>query len=301
MRRKYGIILALILITCPLLAYGADIVTIQSVSIKPYNDALEGFEKACDCSTKSYRLSEVEDIGLDKIISREKPEVVAAIGVDALKKAREIKDIPVIYFMVPNPSRLIAGSSNITGVSMNMSPAKQLVSIKLALPDLMSVGVVYDPERTGPFVAKAARAAEAQGIKLVTRKVSDSREVPFALKSLKGEVEAIWMLPDLTVLRAEILEFMFMYAAENRMPVIAFSEKYVKSGAMMSIDISPSDIGVQAGEMAARVLAGVRVRDLPGLEARKAEITVNYRVATRLNWNINEKEFNTAKTVNAVQ
>ena len=63
------------------------------------------------------------------------------------------------------------------------------------------------------------------------------------------------VLPDITVITPETIEFLLLFSLENRIPVFTFSEKYVESGALMSIIIDAFDIGCQAGEMAKAIQA----------------------------------------------
>jgi putative ABC transport system substrate-binding protein len=69
-------------------------------------------------------------------------------------------------------------------------------------------------------------------------------------------------------------------------PVVAFAGKYVDEGALASLDIDGFDMGKQGGEMANRILDGIRPADIPNTEARKAVLKVNRKVAQKLGINL---------------
>jgi putative ABC transport system substrate-binding protein len=71
---------------------------------------------------------------------------------------------------------------------------------------------------------------------------------------------------------------------ENKIPVIAFSSKYVEMGAFMSIDIDPYRAGQQAGAMANHLLMGDTCDFEP--DAIGCLVTINSKVARKLNLNV---------------
>ncbi|HYS44194.1 MAG TPA: ABC transporter substrate binding protein, partial [Geobacteraceae bacterium] len=144
------------------------------------------------------------------------------------------------------------------------------------------VGVICDPAKSGYLVKRAQQAARGRGIELAVREVQTPRDVPDALTSLKGIVDALWMFPDTTVVTPETVELFLLTSQENRFPVIGFAGKYVEMGALTALDIDSFDQGRQAGEMAAHILNGSAVADLPGAEARSTTVKVNRSVARKL-------------------
>ena len=148
--------------------------------------------------------------------------------------------------MVLNPQSVISGFDNITGLSMMISPEEQLSIIKQYLPHIKRIGVLYDPFRTSNFIMKAQTASESAGIELIAREVLNTKDVPEKMKNMEKEVDLFWMLPDVTVFNPETVEFLLLSSIENRIPVVTFSDKYLKIGAFMSLMIDASDIGKQA-------------------------------------------------------
>ena len=285
------------LLVCVLL-YGAaeagEIVAVQSQRLQPYDQALNGFKAICNRHITRFVISEMPGGDIVEKIYTEDPALVVAIGNEALATVKEITTIPIVYVMVHNPRAILSGQPNITGVSMNIPVQEQLSKITLALPDVKRIGIIYDPLRTGGLVDKIKEAARLYGVTVVARAVSSSPQVPSELLDMKGEIDSYWMLPDLTVVNRMNVEFLFVYSLENSLPVIAFSDKYVATGATLSIGIDAFDIGSQAGGIAENILAPGALRyarrsgprkavvSYGSQIARKAVVTVNQTVAKNL-------------------
>lgn len=275
-----------------------EIVALQSINVAPYEQTLEGFKSVCGAGIKKLVISELKGADVAAKIYGIKPDMVLAIGMDALSKVKMIKDIPIVYLMVLNPRSVLSGEKNITGVSMNIPPDKQLHILREALPEVKRVGLLYDPKQTGPFARAARNAAGRIGIKVVAMEVHSPREVPSSMYAMRGTIDVFWMLPDLTVINPESVEHFLLFSLENKIPILTFSEKYVELGALLSIGIDAFDIGRQAGEMANAILSGRHVGGIKPVDAKKAVISVNLKVARKLGIRIDEKIVGNARAVN---
>ena len=280
---KLLIITASLLLLLTGAAEAHHILVIQSTRVKPYEEAFRGFSRACHHEAIRFVVSEGKENEIGDFIREEQPRLIVAIGADALEQVRQIRTIPIIYLMILNPSKIVPEAKNVTGVQMTPSPVQQVDLIRKALPNVSKVGVLYDPNNLSKFVRQAADAARPLGLELVTREVRAPREVPGALLRLRGEIDAFWMLPDPSVVSPETMEFFILFSGENRLPLVSFSRKYVDMGALLALDTDPYDMGMQAGEMATRLLQDAGNRSIPRVEAaRKTVKWVNPNVARRL-------------------
>ena len=275
---------------------GQRVLVVQSLSVTPYEEALAGFKSVCDAEITKVVLSDQEKNSPSQIIQSNKPKLILAIGMDALAKVKEIKDIPIIYMMVLNPQAISSGEKNISGIRMTLSPEKQVNTLLEVLPAIKRIGILYNPDRTGNFIQGAINAANNSGVTLVTEKAQSTKEVPSALtRNIQNKIDAFWMIPDITVYSLETVEFLLLFFLEHQIPIISFSEKYVEFGALMSISIDPFDIGNQAGEMAKKILSNSGEQDVQRIDARKAVILINLKMAKKLGITIDEKVLAKAK------
>ena len=266
-----------------------QVVAIQCVRVAPYEEALKGFESVCDINIKRFVVSELEDSDAIRQINEIRPNIILAIGMGALARVKEIKNIPIIYLMILNPQCILRGEKNITGVSLNIPQDQQLQTLLNALPNTETIGLVYDPDKTGYIVKRIRDAAKKRKIKLVANAIHDSRDVPLLIEHMKGKADIFWMLPDITVITPETIEFLLLFSQENKIPILTFSDKYLELGALISIGIDAFDIGRQAGEMAKEIFSGKGVKNVRPVDARSTIISINLKIAQKLQININEK------------
>jgi putative ABC transport system substrate-binding protein len=275
----------------------SGLLVIQSLPIKPYNEALRGFKSVCTGKTSklaSSELSEAEIVKKSRIMN---PSLILAIGMDALAKARTIRNVPVIYLMVLNPRSLIQDSENITGISMYVQPGRQLSTLQQILPQARKIGLLFDPDKSGFFVKSAQTAAAATNIELLTKAVHSTRDAVAAFDGMNSQIDALWLLPVTTVVNPGSIDLLLLSAMEFRIPVFCFSEKYVEKGALFSLDVDALEAGKQAGEMANRILAGEAVQKIGKADARGSILTINRIVAKKLSIRLNSDLLKHASTI----
>lgn len=271
-------------------AFAAGIVTVQSIDIKPYNDAYLGFKSVCVCDAEQLVISEMHGLDVIKEIRSLKPELIVSIGINALNKIRVINEIPIVYLMVLDPDPVIAGNNNITGVNIYVPPDKQLFHIQNIIPHVTTIGLIYDPSINGNFVKKAMAAAKTANIELIAKEISNAKEFPALLEGMKDEIDAFWMLPDLTAFTPETTEYLFLSSIERKMPVITFSDKYLDMGALLSFNIDAFDMGRQAYDVSEKILKGAKIGSMKKTYARKLNIEINQKTAKKFGiFNINNK------------
>jgi putative ABC transport system substrate-binding protein len=265
--------------------------------IKPYEKTIEGFKSVTGSEIKRIVISELNDANIIKTINSFKPDIVLAIGMGALQVVKEIKDIPVVYMMVLNPTSIISCEKNIFGVSMSIPPEKQLNLLLNVIPHVKNIGLLYDPDRTGYIVKDAMIAAGKMNINLIAKEIQNSRDVPSELLGMRKNIDVFWMLPDLTLITPATIEFLLLFSLENKIPVLAFSDKYVELGALMSINIDPFDIGRQAGEMANAIISGRDLKNIKKVDARKPLMSINTNVARKLEIDISNNIIKKARII----
>jgi len=288
-------ILTFLLLSPP--AAPGEILVVQSLPIKPYNDALQGFRAVCKSKINKLVGPELSESEIIANVRKKRPELILAIGMDSLLKLKVIKDVPIVYLMVLNPKTLLRDGGNITGVSMNIAPEKQFSILREVLPHIRKIGILFDPDKTGFYVGRAYNAASLMGMELLTKKVHSSREAVAAMDGLKGKVDALWLLPDTTVVNPATIDLLLLSSIENKIPVITFSDKYAEKGALISMEVDAVESGKQAGEMALRILGGEDVKGIMDEDSRDSVLTVNLIVAKKLGIPINANVIKHARVI----
>jgi putative ABC transport system substrate-binding protein len=142
------------------------------------------------------------------------------------------------------------------GVLLEVPFDRQLAIIHNLLPNAKRLGVLYDPSKTGPTITEARRQAKASGFELNVRPVSSDKDIPVATRALLPQVDALWLIPDSTVLNEDSLRFLLGVSLDLTVPIVGFSAEFVRSGALLGLSVSYPDTGRQAGQLAKRLLEG---------------------------------------------
>ncbi len=226
-----------------------------------------------DMATASSIAQKFASEGLDLILGVATPTTQAVVKAD--------KTTPIVFTAVTDPvgAGLVtnpeAPTGNVTGVSDLLPMQPHLDLIKQIVPDVKKVGVLYNAGESNSqyLIAEEKKAAQAMGIEIVEATASNSSEVKAAADSLVGRVDAISVLTDNTVVSA--LESVVKVCQQNDIPLIAGDTDSVKRGAVAAYAFDYKDLGVQAGYMAAEILSGTPISEIPVEYANKLQLSVN--------------------------
>jgi len=271
-------LLVTLLLLAPLPALAYDILVLQSLRESGYDEAVKGARHECSGTMRTIVLSDYAETDVTRIIREEHPRLVIAVGDRALEVAEKQRYAPVLYMMALHAKPRQRGT--VTGVGMLFEPARYL-----AVFDSLGcrrVGVICDPTKSGAYLRRAQVAARRSGIDLVVREVRSPKDTPAMLDSLRGKVDALWMLPDATAVSPETTEAYFLFSQGERVPLVSFAEVYLKMGGAVTLGIDRFDIGKQLGIMAQGVLSGTPVEEMTLQSPRRVLMKVNDGVLRRL-------------------
>ncbi|MBM2834872.1 MAG: hypothetical protein HW406_2033 [Candidatus Brocadiaceae bacterium] len=271
------------------------VVIIQSQQIAAYNEAIKGFEKGCkgkNISIKAiYNLNGDADEG-KRIIqnikdNKHKPDLVLAVGILAATLVKEqFTDIPIIFCMVINHKRFNLEGNNITGISSEVSVEDQFAILKELLGAHKNVGVIYDPTKTGNIVSEADSMIKKLEFNFIKKEVTSESEVIPALKNMIDKIDALWMIPDSTVITKTSLNAISKTLLEHHLPIFCTSDAIVKAGALVSVSPDYTYTGRQAARMAQTLLSNPTTTSLGIKQPDKLKLTVNTQTAEIIGINL---------------
>ena len=277
MRTLFLSILALLL---AIPASAAGLLIAQSQHRPAYDQAVRLIQNGCAGGAETMVMGDYAEFDLGRIVREEQPGVVIAVGDQALKEARKLRRQPVVFTMALDINEKNLGE-NVTGVSMSVSADSYLKLFNKL--QLQRIGVLYDPRRSGAYLAKARKAAAGFGIELVTGEVHSPREVPAALSRLKERgVGGIWMLPDSTAVSPENVDAYFHFAQQQNLPVVSFARGYLAKGALAVLEVSRQAIGEQCCTLVKKLRKGTPPSELPVIDVSEASLFINDNVAAKL-------------------
>lgn len=262
-----------------------DVVAVLSQDLAPYRTAVEGIkaDEAMRVTVLDLRGDIKEGAWIIRKIRSLKPDVVVSVGsLATVILGDEIHDIPVVFCMTTEIPELIRSSSNVTGVYLRVAAGRQFQALRQVIPGIGSIGVVYDAALSSDLIAEAERSAREMGLVLVGRPVADAREVPDALRSLVGKAESVWLIPDSTCFTRESFEFALKLSLEQRMPLMVFSEAYVRAGALLSLSPDYARVGGQTARLVRRIHSGEPMGTMPPEGPDDPLLVINRRTAENL-------------------
>jgi putative ABC transport system substrate-binding protein len=207
--------------------------------------------------------------------------------------AKSVKSgIPIIFATVTDPIKAKLVSSyehpggNITGTSNPSAISQQLALLKKFLPDIKSLGLAinFSEVNSVELLSQVKQEAKKMNIEVVTVAANNSSDVPLAAKNLASKVQAVFLLQDNTI--ASALPAFMKVMNKNNVPVFASFMEAIDQGAVAAVAYDEYQIGIQTGNMVARVLNGTKPRDIPVESPIKLDLVINKEVAQKLNLQI---------------
>jgi len=295
MKKTVLLILPLLLLLASPLA-AQEIVAVADSDAPLYRQTIEAFRNAClyappliggvktVTSLQVYEIA-VNDMSVDltaATIRARQPLLILAVGDRALQAAARVADVPIVYLLASRPAAALGGRDKATGVELQLPAALQLATIRRHLPGVIRLGVVYNPRHTGPLVAAAAKAAPALGMELITATIETDRKLPTALQTLRGRIDAYWIVPDPTTITPTTLTALAFFSMHNRVPLITFTDRFLAHGAALAITVDNVAMARQASHLARQILAGTPVAQLPPRPADLAAVHFNDTILRKL-------------------
>jgi len=171
---------------------------------------------------------------------------------------------------------------NVTGVSDMIVVSDDVELITEIMPGIKKLGTMYNAGESNSvfLVQKLNEACDAMGIEVVEATVSTSADVATAAQSLVGQVDAIWIGTDNTVVTG--LEALIGICEDNNIPLFAADEDSIVRGCIAAYSFDYYDIGYQTGEMVAEILDGKDASTIPVEKGEVISLSVNTAAAERM-------------------
>ena len=275
------VLLFLLILGRPVSVGAGEIVVLKSADIQPYNEAVEGFTKSCRCDVSEIVLNEMDGRDVLEKVRDADPEAVFAVGMDALNFSKTIRNVPVVYSMIPHSQLLSIAQQTTSGVSMHISPERFIAAILDVFPQAKKIGVIFDARHSGSFVRDADSACRARGIELVAEKTSRPGDIPALIDSMRGRIDVFLMVTDVTVINPESVKYLLLFSFRNKVPVFTFSRKYVEMGSAAGLYAAPYDMGLQAGEIVQKIVSEKNGKVIRA-DARKTILVINRKIMNKL-------------------
>jgi putative ABC transport system substrate-binding protein len=200
--------------------------------------------------------------------------------------------IPIIFAAHADPvavghvTSLARPGGNITGRSVLLTDlvAKQLATLKEALPNATRIGILWNPTAPShqPALKALGTAGDQLGVHLVYAPARSADDIDAALAAFGNEgVHGCLVVASalFTAERISLARIMLRF----RLPGMFGTKESVEDGGLMSYSVDFPDSIRRAAIYIDRILKGTKPADLPVEQASKYELVINLKTAAALN------------------
>jgi len=234
--------------------------------------------------------------GVDVIVGVSTPSSQAAV------KATENTEIPVVFSGVSaDPAEAgLAGPGNeplgrlVTGVYTPDTIEDQLDLFAELTPNLQRLGFIYNPGEPNSVQSRSLVEAAVQdrGWELVDSTVTSSNYVSAAMDALVGQVDAVLLPQDNTVMTG--LQTLVKIASDNKLPLYSSDTSSVEEGALATVATNTYEQGKQTAAMLVKILKGTSANDIAPEPAGNVTMWVNTASAQAMGVTVPESILKTA-------
>ena len=212
--------------------------------------------------------------------------------------------VPVIYSAVSDPVAAELAKEdgtpvgNITGTSDALAVTEQLEMIRKMLPDAKKIGILYTTSETNSesTIAQYKEHASEYGFEIIDSGINTLADLDMAAADLVTKVDCINNLTDNTVVSG--LQTVLSYANEQKIPVFGSEVEQVKVGCVAAMGLDYVKLGIQTGEMAAKVLKGEsEASEMPFEVISEPSLYVNTKAAEQIEMTLDDELVSTAAEI----
>ncbi len=220
-----------------------------------YKTFQQGFESSLAMSEQTPQISYLLAGALESSDALAIYDTIVVAGVEAAKTLAQasIGDSKVIYTMLPLSSyqwlkdnQLLADNHQVLFIDQ---PAYRFINlIKTALPAVNTLGYLHGDVSVA-YSQKLEIAAKQHEIEIKDVRLNAEQRLMSTLQDLVRGSDAVVVLPDPYLFNRRTVQGLLLASLRQRKPVIAYSESYVKAGALMALFSSPEQIGHHTAEL----------------------------------------------------
>jgi putative tryptophan/tyrosine transport system substrate-binding protein len=151
---------------------------------------------------------------------------------------------------------------NVTGVSDMVPTEPQIDIVKEIIPNLRTLGLVYDPsqDNSRSTVDSIKELAKTKGFKTIESNAMSVNDVATAGQNLVGKVDAIFVPNDTTIYSG--FEALVKVAQDTKTPLFTAERRSVERGAVATVGYDFGEMGKVTAGLVDRVLKGEKPGDI---------------------------------------
>jgi len=219
------------------------VLVLQSPRLPIYQEVVEGLVSGLprEVSVEILPLPDDPSGLASKIAS---VDMVVPVGSPALRAVLKLNpEKPVIYTAVFNSAQFRINRVNFTGVSLEISPERQIRTLKAVFPNIRRVGVPYG-EQSKAQAEKLFLMAGDLGVQIFIYAVTSRDEIPQMMKVMGSSgVDFVWLPVDTLFASPESYKILLDESRKHKLPLWGYAETHVEAGATFGMQPDFKEVG----------------------------------------------------------
>ncbi len=181
--------------------------------------------------------------------------IIIVAGLEAAKKIAtiDVGDSRVIYTMLPFSSYQWLRKNNVLLENHQVlfvdQPLYRFVNLaQIAFPSINTLGYLHG-DVSVKHMDELRQATVAHNIQLDDASLQSGRRLTKILDKLMLGSDVVLALPDPFLFNRRTVQSLLLASLRRKTPLIAYSESYVKAGALLALYSSPEQIGQHTAEL----------------------------------------------------
>jgi putative ABC transport system substrate-binding protein len=254
-----------------------------------------GIEGKAKTQVGNYPIGPNADVDeLKNNLRRQDVKVVIALGRQGMKVASTLdRNIGVVVGgVITSPENVIR---DLPVNSLSPDPELLFSHLKVLMPGVRRVFVVYDSRQNGWLISLARESARAQGIELVAYEAQDLRGAVHIYQDIftaaDSRHDALWLLQDSTTVEdGSVLPLVLHESWVRNIAVFSSSIAHVRRGVLFSLYPDNIEMGRHLADSALGFLASGEYREHGIVLLREVLMAINLRTADHLGLKASRKQ-----------
>lgn len=233
------------------------VVIAKSSSLPAYEKVVKSFEDATDFKVVCFELSDSKKTN-DKVLKQiwhENPDLIVALGSRSLALVAEnFPGVPKVFGLAASG---YAGSDSktIPGILLLPSPEQMLNSIRLVIPDVRRVAVIFDASAV--ISGYEYRWQKRYGnISVIMVGLNQETEWDSRIGELHGKVDVAILELSGRLVSRDFIKLVLEKAVDMRLPIATYSAAVVEMGALLAVEPNLESVGAYLAKMTRFVIEG---------------------------------------------
>jgi len=278
------------------MASGADgvrpvaVAVLSSSGVPAYRTAVEGLQNALRAQGVEppvlFDLASENDPPTVERLRSANPRLVVSVGSGATAVAASL-GIPYFSTMLlpEEASPSIESKKPLTSVTLDVAPRSVFTRIRQLFPSRRRIGVIRGLGQLESKAEEIRSEAAALGLTVELVDCAGPKELLQAFQNLRTRADLVWCLPDRALYQPASVQALILESIRHGLPLVGFSEAFVRAGALVGFLPDYRDIGGQTAELVRAYQSGQTLGRTE--RPRTVRTMVNERVVRALGIQLN--------------